>query len=47
VRGTPLPLGGYTVSVIQYVIQQILTAPEAITVRFDLSLSVPSGVSDR
>jgi hypothetical protein len=41
VRGTTVPLGGYTVSVKEFAIQQILTSPQAIAVRFDLSLAVP------
>jgi hypothetical protein len=41
VRGSPLQLGGYTVSVTQFVIQQIQSTPAAITVRFDLSLAAP------
>lgn len=41
VRGNPIPLAGYTVSVSRFAIEDVITNPDAITVRFDFALASP------
>lgn len=41
VRGNPIPLAGYTISVGPFDIQNVVTNPDGVTVHFDFALASP------
>lgn len=41
VRGSPIPLGGYTVSAGRFVVQVVITNPDGVIAHFDLALAAP------